>query len=168
MWRWEQIAAVLEQPLRGAELGVKEGRFTEYMLRRFPELHMIAVDLWEERHSIDREGFETYKGWNFDSILVEFNRRTEPYADRLSVLRCDTCAAAREFEDGTFDFVFIDAEHTYEGVRGDIQAWLPKLRPGGLLSGHDYCKAFPGVRRAVDELNRRVDLGGDKVWMIRV
>ena len=51
--------------------------------------------------------------------------------------------AAERFEDGHFDFVFIDASHDEESVRKDIAAWLPKIRQGGILAGHDI--SYPGV-----------------------
>jgi hypothetical protein len=57
--------------------------------------------------------------------------------------------AAGLFADDSVDLVFIDAEHTYESVRDDLQAWWPKVRSGGLLAGHDY--GWPGVARAVEE-----------------
>lgn len=50
------------------------------------------------------------------------------------------------------DFLFIDGDHSYEAVKHDIQAWLPFLAPGGIISGHDYGFGFPSVRQAVDEL----------------
>jgi predicted O-methyltransferase YrrM len=64
------------------------------------------------------------------------------------------------------DMVFIDADHTYNGCKGDIEAWLPNIKPGGILTVHDYKKhlltydemtcphpmTWPGVDRAVDEL----------------
>jgi hypothetical protein len=168
MWRWQQIAVVLRDPLLGAELGVKQGKFTEHLLGRFPKLHMVAVDLWEPRAPSGRRGYETYDQWNFDEIQSEYRHRTAGFAERLTTMRCDTKEAAAGFPDRSFDFVFIDAEHTYEGVKADIAAWRPKLKPGGLLSGHDYCTAFQGVCDAVNELRMPVEFGTDKVWMIRV
>lgn len=64
------------------------------------------------------------------------------------------------------DLVFIDGDHSYEGCAGDIEAWLPNIKSGGILAIHDYKKAtltydeetcphprpWPGVDRAVDEL----------------
>jgi predicted O-methyltransferase YrrM len=64
------------------------------------------------------------------------------------------------------DFVFIDGDHSYEGCKGDIEAWLPNIKPGGIIAIHDYKKhllqydestcphprPWPGVDRAVDEL----------------
>jgi hypothetical protein len=58
--------------------------------------------------------------------------------------------------DGELDFVYLDADHTYEAVKADIAAWWPKVRVGGTLGGHDYIgiERFGvtfGVIRAVDE-----------------
>ena len=58
--------------------------------------------------------------------------------------------AAPELEDGSLDFVFIDANHSYDAVKNDIIAWAPKVRSGGVLCGHDY-NSFPGVQKAVDD-----------------
>lgn len=168
MYRWNQVAGWLDHPALGAELGVKNGQFTEHMLRSFKSLRMVAVDLWAPLPPLEKVGYEDYWTWDFEAIRAEFKERTEPYADRLTVLRMDTADAAAEFEDRMFDFVFVDAEHTYDGVRDDIRAWWPKVKPGGALCGHDYRNKFPGVKAAVDELRRRVTIGVDSTWLIRV
>jgi len=64
---------------------------------------------------------------------------------------------ANEFEDGSIDVIYIDATHTYEGVKGDIEAWLPKLKPNGFMAGHDYETKNEGwdnggLKRAIHEL----------------
>ncbi len=57
--------------------------------------------------------------------------------------------AAQHVPDGTLDFIFIDANHDYEYVKQDLEVWAPKVRPGGIFSGHDY--RWEGVSRAVQE-----------------
>jgi predicted O-methyltransferase YrrM len=60
--------------------------------------------------------------------------------------------AVSQFEDESLDVVFIDLTHTYESVKEDIGLWLPKVKSGGILSGHDYEDSWPGVVKAVDEM----------------
>jgi predicted O-methyltransferase YrrM len=65
----------------------------------------------------------------------------------------------------TFDAVFIDADHEYGAVRGDIEQWSGLLKPGGLLCGHDYHPAYPGVVKAVDELvGSKLKKGPGTIW----
>ena len=101
---------------------------------------------------------------------------------------CLSWDGAQFYEDGTLDFVFIDAGHAYSEVSWDVDAWLPKVkRGGGVLAGHDYCDyvvhgvAF-GVRQAVNERFKRFEVwpgvttGGDAdmqgkywpVWCVRL
>jgi len=66
-------------------------------------------------------------------------------------LRMSSIRAAELYADQSLDFVFIDAAHDYASVKADVLAWLPKVKAGGTLAGHDYSNE-PGVQRAVDEL----------------
>lgn len=64
--------------------------------------------------------------------------------------------AAGTIQDRSLDLVFIDADHSYQGVKGDLAAWVPKVRPGGWIGGHDFGNTdpaydFSGVDRAVQE-----------------
>jgi predicted O-methyltransferase YrrM len=59
--------------------------------------------------------------------------------------------AASLFRDGSLDAVFLDADHSYESVCKDVAAWLPKVKAGGVLAGHDYTPEIPDVIRAVTE-----------------
>jgi predicted O-methyltransferase YrrM len=61
------------------------------------------------------------------------------------------------------DLIFIDAEHSYDAALADIRAWAPRVRPGGVLCGHDYQAAWPGVIRAVEETGAFTIAGGS-VW----
>jgi hypothetical protein len=88
----------------------------------------------------------------------------------------DSPRAAAHFADDSLDFAFIDGNHLYKHVRADIYAWWPKIKSGGLLTGHDYgidldAENIWGVQRAVDEfadgIDRDVAVGEDGVWWIR-
>ena len=75
-----------------------------------------------------------------------------PAAGMVRVVRIPSIEAATEFADRSLDLVFIDAEHDYTNVKRDIEAWTSKVKPNGLLAGHDYNEgAHPGVVQAVRE-----------------
>lgn len=69
--------------------------------------------------------------------------------------------AAAQYADSSLDFVYIDADHTYESARRDIVAWWPKVKYGGIIGGHDFTPEYPGVIQAVIEeiRNFHVDVG---------
>lgn len=95
-----------------------------------------------------------------------FRRNVEPVKEFMAVIKNDSVKAAEMFEDGSLDFVYIDASHDYEDVKADINAWLPKVRKGGMLAGDDYL-IYPGVKQAVDELLSGAMMEGI-IWMYRV
>ena len=70
---------------------------------------------------------------------------------QLHAIRSTSIEAAEVYPDDWFDVVYIDAAHDYDSVRADIDTWLPKVKPGGMICGHDYTAAWPGVIEAVDE-----------------
>ena len=94
-----------------------------------------------------------------------------PYFKQLRILQFHSIDAAKFFPDNYFDMVYIDANHTYEAVSQDIPAWLPKVKIGGILGGHDY--NMSSIRRAVDELlpgawePPPAPRGSTKVWLFR-
>jgi hypothetical protein len=63
----------------------------------------------------------------------------------------ETLVASCRCQDEQFDFVFIDSSHLYENTKAEIRLWLDKIKPGGILAGHDYSDIEP-VKQAVDEL----------------
>lgn len=101
-------------------------------------------------------------GKRFDCVAVDacpwypepcqgFHRHMEPLKDYFTTMfeRVDSFVAAKNFEDASIDFCFIDANHAYEFVSKDIAAYRPKVKKGGVLAGHDW--SDEGVRQAVRE-----------------
>ncbi len=84
-----------------------------------------------------------------DEVFEEFRRNLGPVAEHYEYIRATSLVAARRFEDGSLDFVFVDGSHAFRDVLDDLEAWYPKVRAGGTLAGHDY--HWPEVRRAVRE-----------------
>jgi predicted O-methyltransferase YrrM len=104
----------------------------------------------------------------------EFLKNMQPVRDVASIqcIQGDSAAAANNFVDGSLEFVFIDANHEYEPIKADIKAWLPKVRKGGVLAGHDYgsdsYRPHPGVSKAVHELLGDDITSQEDCWMIEV
>ena len=145
---------------RGAELGLWEGATMDRVLRDCPRISMIGVDLWKPQPR--NPGPEGYEGWDHDKHEATCRTRLGAYGDRATIIKGRTVAAAKQVEDGTLDFVFIDADHSERAVRADIRAWGPKLKPGGWMMGHDV--NWDGVRAAVDDLVPGYWIGPDVVW----
>ena len=82
------------------------------------------------------------------------------YGDAIQLIIADSLAASRLFADASVDWVHLDARHDYASVKADIQAWLPKVKLGGWLSGDDYDETkWPEVVKAVSDL-----LPGARAW----
>ena len=98
------------------------------------------------------------------TLVDVFFKNTDPVARHIRPLRMPSVSAATQFDDLTCDFVYIDADHSYEAVKADIKAWLPKVKVGGTLAGDD-CN-FHDVKRAVNELLPDHTIDGENwVWV---
>lgn len=166
--RWHVIAELCnEYGLRtGAEIGVAEGRFTAALLSLCPKVQLWAIDDYAP-------GYRTWMGAEWSQERQDANKRAfaevlTQFPDRLRLMGLSSLDAADEFPDASLDFVFIDADHSYEAVSADIAVWRRRIRPGGWMTGHDYDREkFPGVIRAVDEcFSPRVE--SDFVWMAQI
>jgi hypothetical protein len=85
-----------------------------------------------------------------DGLYNLFLENVAPVKKYITPIRKSSIEAANLYSNNSLDFVFIDASHDYENVKNDILAWYPKVKPGGIFSGHDY-PAWSGVRDAVNE-----------------
>jgi hypothetical protein len=169
-------------PCVGVEVGVLRGKMSAYMLRAHRRLQLYMVDSWKPMNEHPEAYRETgdktahHSPEEAEACMQAAQKNTYEWADRRCIIRLDSVDAARTFRDGTLDFVFIDADHSYPAVVADIEAWWPKVKPGGILSGHDYGKKKEelrgfGVLRAVDEFVERegleLDLGRNSTWFVR-
>jgi hypothetical protein len=138
------------------EIGSFKGRSTHALLSGLSK-KVYCVDSWNYNKEItcDEDTFNEFKS-NI-SLLAGNN-------GRLNINRLSSLEAAKLLPD--VDMVFIDADHSYESVKADILAWLPKTKK--LISGHDYAPNWPGVKQAVDEIfGDNVKLV-DLVWYVEI
>lgn len=175
--RAEQLSQWLEHipNPRGAEIGVFAGELSQRLLRR-PDLSLLMIDHWTTTETIS----DYAQSGDFHATLSQAQQDQFCQAaydavsfagSRAEIFRMTSAEATRHIPDHSLDFVFIDADHSYEGCKADIQAWLPKIKPSGFIAGHDYDHPdFPGfgVKRAVDEIFGTPELGANLTWRVRL
>lgn len=156
------------------EVGVWRGDNARRVMMQTPGgTRVTLVDPWRVVDSPEYREYATKDALasqlDMDSYYREAIAKLKPWAKRARLLRMTSVDAAELCAGESFGLVFIDAEHTYDALRDDIAAWLPLVRDGGWIGGHDYGKdRFPGVTQAVDEaFGDRVVLGADSTWWVR-
>jgi len=154
----------LDEVKRGAEVGVWRGSTSVALLDHYPELYLYLIDTYDD------DGLPKALSSKLSAAQAEEQAReaVAAHADRCEWMICPSIDAAARIPDGLLDFVFIDADHRYEAVKQDIEAWLPKIRTGGILAGHDYSAHHPGVKQAVQErFGKQFKVARGKVWWIQ-
>ena len=163
-----------DQQIRGLELGVNMGAMASRLFCFFPQLHLTMVDPWihhgpDSRYRQSGDAVSKRTQRQHDQAFEIAWRETEFAIDRRRLIYQTSEIAADKVADESLDLIFIDADHSYEAVREDISLWLQKLRPGGVLAGHDYHGW--GVKQAVDEFALQhgveIDTHPDSVWACR-
>jgi len=152
-----------------AEVGVAEGYFSFYLLDHWPGTCYL-IDPWAVQ---DAPGYSVHGDHDQEARYQRVLKVSERYQGRAQLIRKISSDAVLHFRDQDLDFVYIDANHTLESTREDIRLWWPKVKPGGILAGHDYLAGEYagvnyGVKTAVDEfvsLNRfMLRTTGEKDW----
>ena len=132
------------------EIGVARGATSKYTIDNFNEkiFRYTGVDPYQPNY--DRsDGFSYYNQELMDNLYKFVIEKINDH--RFHLLRKKSNEAYLDFEDNSIDAIYIDGNHTYDGVKEDIIYWSPKVKPGGLIVGDDYL-TFPEVRKAVKEL----------------
>jgi len=135
------------------EVGSWKGRSAAYMAVKIQNskktIRFDCVDTWTGSVTEDAHQNDQYVK---TGILYEkFLFNTDRVKHIITPKRGDSVQMAATYEDDSLDFVFIDGDHRYECVKADVEAWLPKVKSGGILAGHDYAWC-EDVRRVVHEV----------------
>jgi len=125
------------------EIGVFRGDYLLHMLQSNPT-ECIAVDSWKQEN--------VKKWWKISTakqVYRIFMNRIRGMKN-VKVIKGDSVQVSLLFQDEYFDFVYIDADHSFEGCLNDLVHWTPKVRIGGWVAGHDYdAKTTNSVNLAV-------------------
>lgn len=122
----------------GAEIGVRNGYYSKWICIKNKNVKLFLIDPYKaypeyvERH--DKDG------------QIKLDKSYEKAKSRLEKFNCEfikkmSMDAVNDFLDNSLDFVFIDGNHTFEYVVNDIAEWSKKVKPGGIVSGHDYYRS---------------------------
>lgn len=148
----------------GCLLGKSACFLGEALQAQGKKVTLICVDEWPASYTWGADGTGTLEA-PFETFYA--NVRQSGLLKTIVPIRAKSVWAASFVKDG-LDFVFIDAGHEYEDVRDDIAAWLPKIRSGGMIAGHDYSATFPGVVKAVDMVFKGRVLTQGQCWRVRL
>jgi methyltransferase family protein len=159
-WNRRRLLRMLPKGSVGAEIGVWRGDFSAEILRTVRPAKLYLVDPWllrtEPKYEHAMWGGATEQAQLNDVLrFVRERFREEIAAGVVEVVRQDSATAAAAFPAEHFDWIYLDGDHTYESVQRDLEAFVPKLKPAGVITGDDYDNEGwweNGVRRAVDEL----------------
>lgn len=140
---------------QGVEIGVAKGEFSEKIIADHTT-KLIGID-----------SYKPYPGYRDYTLPQTFANLKNEMLKRVgnnhnfSLLEGWSTQYFQIFADESLDFVYIDGNHSYEYVKSDIEAWWPKVKPGGILCGDDYAgpvRHAYDVIRAVDEFVEKAEI----------
>ncbi len=158
--RYADIHAILfaltqikpRRPFVMAEIGSFAGASALAIASSTCVRRLYCIDGWEGSEK-DAVINKKYSEFGSKKIYETFLHNVGPFlGDPIIPIHLKSEDAAKLPQLASLDAVFFDGDHSYPGFSNDMRLWMPKIKPGGIVVGHDYSGAFPGVVRAVDEL----------------
>jgi len=143
----------------GAEIGVQTGIFSDIILRKSNLILLWSIDCWEHQKNPKYLDVANHGNLRQKYYLWKTKKRLKKFKNRSKILKAYSHEIPKKYDFlNNLDFVYIDADHTYEGCKKDLKIWYPRVKQGGILAGHDYFNGNikgaknVGVKKAVDEL----------------
>ena len=137
----------------GVEVGVAAGHFSKQVIYTWKTCgEFYCVDLWEKQEDGYKDGCNRSsesQNATYHEVIKDF----APYP-KVKIIKNWSHEAVKSFQDQFFDFIYIDANHSYKASLEDMRMWYPKLKVGGIMAGHDYLdgpEESYGVKKAADE-----------------
>jgi len=147
------------------EIGVHYGLNLVSLAKKNPQVRFIGIDPFSYESSIVKGVAPSQSNFQ-DTVYSNLMRRSSKL-NNIEIIKDYSFNVVSEFEDESLDFVFIDGAHEFKSVTKDISDWLPKVKKGGVLGGHDYSLKYFGVVQAVNEIlgYDNVTITSDDVWL---
>jgi predicted O-methyltransferase YrrM len=145
-----------------AEVGSFSGVSSEMFALNCKELH--CVDAWEAYWEIADPSVMANAEFAFDKMSANYSH--------IRKVKSASANAVLKYPDGFFDLVYIDAAHDYESAKRDIFLWMPKLKAGGIMAGHDY-RHDPEIKvyEVVEEIfgtKYKIEKYPDSSWAVKL
>lgn len=152
-----------------AEIGVSFGGHAESMLTNSKVEKLYGIDPY--KHYQEHDNLTNLSQIEFDELYNFVKNRLSKYENRYEHIRMLSGEAIGEII-GQLDGVFIDANHTYEGILDDLSIWFLKIRDGGIIGGHEYDhRNYQDVKKGIDEFFNRfgwvVNQEGESAWWVQ-
>lgn len=155
------------------EIGAWQGKSAAFMAVEIAnsekDIQFDVIDHWNgsHEHQDPDSYFHEPRLKDPDWLYNAFLQNTKSVEGLIQPRRMESVEAARKYDARSLDFVFVDGAHDHESVAADIQAWSPKVKPGGLLAGDDFEQQ--SVRDAVfDTLQRKAIIPWDSAWVVEM
>lgn len=158
--RWEPEASI-----SGIEIGTGGGDLTTTLLLNFPNLVLVTIDPWKHVDGVEFEA--SWPQEALDNAQRIARERLKEYAGRIVILAMPS-KEALEWCPDYVDFVWIDGDHSAEAVTFDIENYLPLIRPGGIIGGHDFGQVHPLTEIIHKKFGDRLNSGNDFTWWVYV
>lgn len=136
-----------EQKLTGAEIGVKQGHFSKTILRQWVSCtKYYLIDPWE--YQTDYHDVANVEQKQQDTFFEQTKQNVKLWENNVVIKRQYSVDAAKSIPDNELDFVYLDARHDYRSILEDLETYWPKLKVGGIFSGHDFCNAHEEPKKS--------------------
>jgi len=166
----QKVNEKIKRPIIAVEIGVRAGHNALAMLN---EMNIRTLFLVDPYFPYDDGGVYQTERMQKKNMIEMLDRLAE-HCEKTILLFQKSEKAVELFPDKYFDYLYIDGEHSYEGVMKDLELWHPKVKDEGILAGHDYNSlvAWPGVTKAVKEFAGKRNLSiincRDSDWLIEL
>jgi predicted O-methyltransferase YrrM len=159
----DELIKIIKPTGNGIEIGVQGGNFASHILKHCNNLKLYLLDCWDNQDDSLYQDIANHDNETQVKCMIKTIRNTSNSFKNVRIIKGYSDEFVDLFKNDFFDFIYIDANHTYEAIKHDINKWFPKIKNGGLFAGHDY---FDGVNKngvfkvktAVDEFVKENNL----------
>ena len=154
-----------ERSVVGIEIGTKCADLTRAIVDIFPDCILYTVDPWEHREGAEFEAGEPQKYHDGNKELA-MKRIVDD--KRIIILEMKSEDALNYIPYKEVDFVWVDGDHSAEGITKDLNNYWPLVKSGGIFGGHDFLQCHPLTEIIKEFFGDKINTGDDfTFWVIK-